>query len=122
MEAKTRIKQHGCYLFVLVMDELNGHVQDEIPWCMWLTDDLVLIVETWKWIRSKLEAWRKALDLKRLKIMRLDIGNVNLVTWEKQVMEQLMSRAKMYPKMSFYLGVIVHRKGNRGWHWNNNVS
>lgn len=50
------------------------------------------------------------MEFKRLKIMRLNIGSVNLVTREKQVMEQLISRAKKYPKMSFNLGWIVHKE------------
>ena len=34
------------YLFALVMDELTRHIQDDIPWCMLFTDDIVLIDET----------------------------------------------------------------------------
>ncbi|KAM2399376.1 hypothetical protein ACFXTH_035947 [Malus domestica] len=34
------------YLFALVMDELTGHIQGDIPWCMLFADDIVLINET----------------------------------------------------------------------------
>ena len=30
------------YLFKLIMDKLTTHIQDEVPWCMLFTDDLVL--------------------------------------------------------------------------------
>ena len=33
------------YLFALVMDELTGHIQDDIPWRMFFADDIVLIDE-----------------------------------------------------------------------------
>ncbi|TQE01891.1 hypothetical protein C1H46_012515 [Malus baccata] len=34
------------YLFALVMHELTGHIQDDIPWCMLFADDIELIDET----------------------------------------------------------------------------
>ena len=34
------------FLFTIVMDELIRGIQDEIPWCMLFTDDIVLIDET----------------------------------------------------------------------------
>ena len=43
------------YLFVLVMDELTRHIQEEVPWCMLFADDVVLIDETRKRVNVKLE-------------------------------------------------------------------
>ena len=34
------------YLFTLVMDELTRHMQDDVPWCMFFADDIVLVAET----------------------------------------------------------------------------
>ncbi|KAM2872431.1 hypothetical protein FF1_019947 [Malus domestica] len=46
------------YLFALVMDELTGHIQDDIPWCMLFADDIVLIDETQEGVNAKLNLWR----------------------------------------------------------------
>ena len=56
------------YLFVLVMDELTRHMQDEVPQGMLFADDIVLLAETKVEINAKLELWREALESKRLKI------------------------------------------------------
>ncbi|CAN6726323.1 unnamed protein product [Malus baccata var. baccata] len=47
------------YLFALVMDELTGHIQDVIPWCMLYADDIGLIDETQEGVNAKLNLWRK---------------------------------------------------------------
>ena len=43
------------YLFVLVMDELTRHIQEEVPWCMLFANDVVLIDETREGVNAKLE-------------------------------------------------------------------
>ncbi|MES8240490.1 reverse transcriptase domain-containing protein, partial [Cutibacterium acnes] len=58
------------YLFVLVMDELTRHIQEEVPWCMLFTDDVVLIDETREGVNAKLELWRGVLELKGFRISR----------------------------------------------------
>ncbi|KAL4198768.1 hypothetical protein AMTRI_Chr03g47660 [Amborella trichopoda] len=59
------------YLFVLVMDYLTRHLQDEGPWCMLFVDDIVLIDETQNDINTKLELWRDALESKCFKISQI---------------------------------------------------
>ena len=51
------------YIFALVM-------QDEVPWCMFFVDDIVLVVETKVKVNAQLELWRAALESKGLKISR----------------------------------------------------
>jgi len=34
------------FLFIIIIDELTREIQDEVPWCMLFTDDIVLIDET----------------------------------------------------------------------------
>ncbi|KAM3004180.1 hypothetical protein FF2_034457 [Malus domestica] len=41
------------------MDELTGHIQDDIPWCMLFANDIVLIDETQEEVNTKLNLWRK---------------------------------------------------------------
>jgi len=43
------------FLFAIVMDELTGEIQDEIPWCMLFADDIVLIDETRDRLNDKLD-------------------------------------------------------------------
>ncbi|KAM2622784.1 hypothetical protein TB2_027370 [Malus domestica] len=58
------------YLFTLVMDELTGHIQDDIPWCMLLADDIVLIDKTREGVNAKLNLWREVLESKGLRLSR----------------------------------------------------
>ena len=45
------------FLFTIVMDELTKGIQDEIPWCMLLANDTVLIDGTRERVNTKLERW-----------------------------------------------------------------
>nr|CBL94163.1 putative RNA-directed DNA polymerase (Reverse transcriptase) [Malus domestica] len=58
------------YLFALVMDELTGHIQDDIPWCMLFAYDIVLIDETQEGVNAKLNLWREVLESKGLCLSR----------------------------------------------------
>ncbi|KAM1129870.1 hypothetical protein ACFX19_045301 [Malus domestica] len=58
------------YLFALVMDELTGHIQGDIPWCMLFADDIVLIDETQEGVNAKLNLWREVLESKGLRLSR----------------------------------------------------
>ena len=43
------------FLFTIIMDELTREIQDEVPWCMLFTDDIVLIDETRNGLNEKLD-------------------------------------------------------------------
>ena len=58
------------FLFTIVMDELTRGIQDEIPWCMLFVDDIVLIDETMKGVKIKLEQWRGTLEVKASRLSR----------------------------------------------------
>ncbi|CAN4092267.1 unnamed protein product [Withania somnifera] len=77
-EAKTRVRTAGGdsrsfpvlmglhrgltlspFLFALVMDVLTPRIRGEVPWCMLLADDVVLIDETCGGVNTKLEVWRR---------------------------------------------------------------
>jgi Reverse transcriptase (RNA-dependent DNA polymerase) len=52
------------YIFTLVMDEITKDIQENIPWCMLFTDDVVLIDESRIRVNQKLELWRQTLESK----------------------------------------------------------
>uniref|UniRef100_A0A5B6YMG0 Reverse transcriptase domain-containing protein n=1 Tax=Davidia involucrata TaxID=16924 RepID=A0A5B6YMG0_DAVIN len=76
------------YLFALVMDELTKHIQDEVSWCMFFVDDIVLIDEIKIILNAKLEVWRETLESRGFKISRTKteyILNVTLVKLGSQM-------------------------------------
>jgi Reverse transcriptase (RNA-dependent DNA polymerase) len=46
------------YICTLVMDEITNDIQGVIHWCMFFTDDAVLIDESRIRVNQKLELWR----------------------------------------------------------------
>jgi hypothetical protein len=46
------------YLFALVMNEVTKDIQGGIPWCMFFTDDVVLMDGSRTEVDQKLELWR----------------------------------------------------------------
>jgi hypothetical protein len=44
------------------MDEVTRDIQDDIPWCMLFTDDVVLVDESMTGVDQKLELWRRTLE------------------------------------------------------------
>ena len=58
------------YLFALVMDEVTKDIQDEIPWCILFTDDVVLVDESRAGVNRKLELWRRTLESKGFRLSR----------------------------------------------------
>jgi Reverse transcriptase (RNA-dependent DNA polymerase) len=58
------------YIFTLVMDEITKDIQRDIPWCMLLADDVVLIDESRIEVNQKLELWRQTLESKGFRLSR----------------------------------------------------
>ena len=59
------------FLFTFVIDELTRGIQDELPWSMLFTDDIVLIDETRQGVNDKLERWRRSLKSRGFRVSRL---------------------------------------------------
>jgi Reverse transcriptase (RNA-dependent DNA polymerase) len=57
------------YIFTLVMDEITKDIQEDIPWCMFFADDVVLINESGIEVNQKLELWRQTLESKGLDLV-----------------------------------------------------
>lgn len=62
------------YLYVLVMDELTRHMQQEIPWCMLFIGNSVLVDETKQEIISKLKGGEKFQNLEDLELVRIKMN------------------------------------------------
>jgi len=58
------------FLFTLIIDELTKGIQDEVPWCMLFTDDIILIDESRAGVNAKLECWRHALESISFRVSR----------------------------------------------------
>jgi hypothetical protein len=53
------------------MDKVMKHIQGDIPWCLLLADDVVLMDETGQgWRKRKLELWLQTLESKGYRISR----------------------------------------------------
>jgi len=61
------------FLFTLVMDELTEGIQDDLPWHMLFTDDIVFVNETKERVNDKLERWRHILESRGFRVTRLKI-------------------------------------------------
>ena len=55
-------------LFTIVMDVLTRAIQDEIPWCMLFSDDIILVDETRAGVNAKLKLWRQTLESRGYKL------------------------------------------------------
>ena len=53
------------YLFALNMDELIVHIQEEVPWCIFFTYDIILLDELRDDVNVKRERWQEALVVQR---------------------------------------------------------
>ena len=52
------------------MDELTRAIQDEVPWCMQLADDNILVDKTRAGVNAKLELWRQTLESQGFRLSR----------------------------------------------------
>ena len=58
------------YFSTLNMDELTAHIQEEVPWCMLLVGDIVLVDEWRDGMTMELERCRDVLESKGFEISR----------------------------------------------------
>ncbi|KAK8937291.1 hypothetical protein KSP39_PZI011768 [Platanthera zijinensis] len=58
------------YLFVLILDELTGHIQQAMHWCLLFADDIVLVDKTREGVNAKCESWRGTLEKKGFRLSR----------------------------------------------------
>nr|GEY79847.1 putative RNA-directed DNA polymerase [Tanacetum cinerariifolium] len=58
------------HLFALILDELPRGIQDDIPWCMIFTNDIMLVSELAEGLNNRLKNWREVLEANGLRVSR----------------------------------------------------
>lgn len=102
------------FLFTIVMDEVTGSIQDDIPWCMMFADDIVLIDETREGVNNKLEVWRDTLESKGFRISRSKTEYVDCKFGDSRSDEGVITldEKEITPSDYFrYLGSIIQKNG-----------
>ena len=56
------IKARPYSLYAAVLDEIVRSIQEDVPWCILLSDDIVLVDETKEGVNLKLERWKQELQ------------------------------------------------------------
>ncbi|XP_071695003.1 uncharacterized protein [Rutidosis leptorrhynchoides] len=105
------------FLFALILDELSRGIQECIPWCLIVADDIVLVSESKEELNRRLEQWRVALESNGLQISRQKMeylrcdfdrnddaqeDGVNICIGDQILHSQTSFR---------YLGSVLHKSG-----------
>lgn len=66
-------------MFVIVINELTKHIQNQIPWCASLSDDVIFVDKSRESVNLKLERWRNTLEDKgfKLSVVKMKYLNCN---------------------------------------------
>ncbi|XP_070009793.1 uncharacterized protein [Nicotiana sylvestris] len=103
------------FLFVLMMDALTLHIQEEVSWCMLFVGDVASIDETRGGINEKLEVWRQTLESKGFKLSRTKTEYLECkfsdVTEETDMDVRLDSEVISKRKSYKYLGSVIQVNG-----------
>ena len=100
-------------LFNVVMEVMTENVRERAPWSMMYADDVVLCAETKEELEQKLEAWRKALEDRGMKISRTKTEYLQLSTHMNDN-EDIVLDGEIIKKVERfkYLGSLVEETGN----------
>ncbi|KAF3653053.1 2-oxoisovalerate dehydrogenase subunit beta, mitochondrial [Capsicum annuum] len=103
------------FLFALVMAVLTWHILWEVPWCMLVTDDVVLINETRGGVNDKSEIWRQTLESKGFRLSRTKTEYLECkfsdMSQEAGVVVKLDSQAIQRRETFKYLGSMIQVNG-----------
>jgi hypothetical protein len=103
------------YLFALVMDEVTRDIQDDIPWCMLFTNDVILVDESKIGVDQKLELWRRTLEAKgfRLSMSKTEYIKCNFSATTQEEGDVRLDGQVVPKKDTFrYLGSILQKNGD----------
>ena len=100
-------------LFNVVMEVMTENVRERAPWSMMYADDVVLCAETKEELEQKLEAWRKALEDRGMKISKTKTEYLQLCTHindgEDMVLDgEIIKKVDRFK----YLGSLVDETGS----------
>lgn len=104
------------FLFVLVMDVLMQHIQDEVPYYLLFADNVVLIDETRSEVNAKLEVWRQTLESNEFRSSRSKTTYLECkfseVSHKSDVIVKLDTTHSISKKDNFkYLGSMIQKNG-----------
>ena len=98
------------------MDEVTRNIQEDIPWCMLLADDVVFVDESQAGVNRKLELWQQTLESKGFRLnrtkteyMRCDFGGATQEEGDVSLEGQVVSKNDTFR----YLGSIA----TEGWRY-----
>ena len=100
-------------LFNIAMEVMTDGVREGAPWCMMYADDVVLCAETKVELEQRLEAWRRALEERGMKISRKKIKFLKLGPHEDEEEELWLGGERVNQVDHFrYLGSLVDEGGD----------
>ena len=116
LEVKVGLHQGSTlspFLFNVVMEVMTENVREIAPWSMMYADDVVLCAESKEGLEQKLEAWRKALEDRGMKISRRKTEYLQLNTQanDREDLELDGENIRRVDKFK-YLGSLVDETGN----------
>ncbi|XP_055825518.1 uncharacterized protein LOC129894046 [Solanum dulcamara] len=104
------------FLFAFVMDEMTQSIQEQVPWCMLFTNDIVLIDETRDRVNDRLEVSRQTLEFNGFKLSRTNTEYLKCkfsVAMDEDGMEVRLSTHPILKRESFqYIGSIIESSGD----------
>ena len=103
------------FLFTLVLDELTREIQDEVPWCMFFADDIVLIDVTRQGLNDRLESWRHTLEVRDFRLSRSKTEYLHCYfSGRIEKGGEITLDGRVIPKVAKfkYLGSIIQQNGD----------
>ncbi|XP_074346270.1 uncharacterized protein LOC141685045 [Apium graveolens] len=104
------------WIYVRAIQEIcTRGIQDDVPWCIFFADDIVIINEKKSKINEKLEQWRVILETSGLRVSH----SKTEYTWcnfsnepDEEGVDVRIGEHLLVPKESFkYLGSMIHKNG-----------
>ncbi|XP_021746173.1 uncharacterized protein LOC110712057 [Chenopodium quinoa] len=104
------------FLFATFLNGVTRPIQDEVPWCMLFTNDIILVDETNDGVNAKLEQWRQRLESRGFKLSRIKIEYlVCRFGTQRGISDEVVNLDRKELTMSEcfkYLGSIIQKNGD----------